>query len=141
MPPVGSFHSATTRDGANPAGSERSTMPNAVSVSTAEPGSSASTLAYRAVHRDVSWGPSSSTVSTSVGPTVRSRSATASSRARSSQMTATIVIPPPISTNCTARRGTSIDSHQRNDGCNAPPRWYWRTCVSSSDHRWCLFCR
>ena len=56
-------------------------------------------------------------------------------------MTATIVIPPPSSTNWIDRRGTSIDSHQRNDGCSAPPRWYWRTCVSSSDQRWCLFWR
>ncbi len=45
MPLAGSFHSATTLDGAVPPGRDRSTIPNEVSVSTAEPGSSARTLA------------------------------------------------------------------------------------------------
>jgi hypothetical protein len=35
--PVGSFQSATTLEGATPGGRERSTMPNDVSVRTAEP--------------------------------------------------------------------------------------------------------
>jgi hypothetical protein len=42
-------------------------MPNDVSVETAEPGSSASTLAYRAAQREPSCGPSSRTADTAVG--------------------------------------------------------------------------
>jgi hypothetical protein len=45
MPLAGSFHSATTLDGACPFGRDRSTMPKDVNVRTAEPGSSARTLA------------------------------------------------------------------------------------------------
>lgn len=66
-------------------------MPNEVSVSTAEPGSSARTLAYRAAHRDVSCGPSNNAVETIVGPTARMTSATLSFCARSSQTSETIV--------------------------------------------------
>ena len=44
-PVVGSFHSAITREASRSCGRERSTMPNEVRVSTAEPGSSARTLA------------------------------------------------------------------------------------------------
>jgi len=67
-PRAGSFHSAITREASRPWGRERSTIPYEVSVSTAEPGSSARTLAYLAVQREVSCGPSSSTLKTSVGP-------------------------------------------------------------------------
>ena len=68
VPRAGSFHSAITGEESCPGGLERCAMPNDVSVMTAEPGSSASTLAYRADQRDVSCGPSSSAVETIVGP-------------------------------------------------------------------------
>ena len=100
-----------------PPGRDRSTIPNEVSVSTAEPGVVGEHAGVAGRPRATrAAGPSSSTVSTSVGPTVRSRSATASSRARSSQTTATSVIPPPSSRNWIDRRGTSIASHQRKRG-------------------------
>ena len=51
-------------------------MPKEVSVITAEPGSSASTLAYRADQREVSCGPSRRAVETMVGPMDRMTSAT-----------------------------------------------------------------
>ena len=88
-------------------------MPKDVSVMTAEPGSSASTLAYRADQRDVSCGPSSRAVETIVGPMDRMSSATSSFCARSSHTNETIVMPSPTSTTWTDRRGTSIASHQR----------------------------
>ena len=64
-------------------------MPKEVSVSTAEPGSSASTLAYRAAQRELSWGPSSKGVKTTVGPTDRMTSATLSIWARSAALAPT----------------------------------------------------
>ena len=48
VPRAGSFHSAITGEESYPDGLERCAMPKDVSVMTAEPGSSASTLAYRA---------------------------------------------------------------------------------------------
>ena len=60
----GSFHSAIAEDASRPCGRERCTMPYEVSVITAEPGSSARTLAYRAAQRELSCGPSSRTVRT-----------------------------------------------------------------------------
>ena len=68
VPWPGPFHSATTADAFSPGGRERCAMPKDVSVSTAEPGSSARTLAYRAAQRELSCGPSSSGVTTIVGP-------------------------------------------------------------------------
>src|SRR5215510_14822901 len=79
-------------------------MPKEVSVSTAEPGSSASTLAYRAAQRELSCGPSSKGVITAVGPTDRMTSATLSIWARSSHTRETRTISSPSSTNCTIRR-------------------------------------
>jgi hypothetical protein len=68
-PRVGSFQKAMTADRSRPSGRLRWTMPKEVNVSTAEPGSSASTLAYRAAQREVSCGPSRRAVITIVGPT------------------------------------------------------------------------
>jgi hypothetical protein len=119
---VESFRSATTDEGGLPAGRQRPTIPYDVRVRTAEAGSSARTLAYRAVHREESWGPSRSGVTASVGPTARSISATSLRRARSSHTTATKVMPSPGSTNCTERRGTVIASHHCTEGCRAPAR-------------------
>jgi hypothetical protein len=116
-------------------------MPKDVSVSTAEPGSSAKTAAYRAPHRELSCGPSRRGITTIIGPTARMTLATSSDWARSSHTSEASVTPLPRSTNWTDRRGTSIASHQRMCGCNAPPRWYWLIWASSSDQRWCLVWR
>jgi len=140
-PRAGSFQSETTRDGGRPAGSDRCTKPNEVRVTTADPGSSARTLAYRAVHRDASCGPSRRVVITRVGPMARSRSATSSMRARSSQMSDTRVTPSSSSTTCTARLGTAMASHHRTPGGSVAARWYCSTWLSSRDQRWCLFWR
>ena len=71
-PTVGVLPQRDDRRGVAASGGRlRCTIPNEVSVSTADPGSSASTLAYRAAHRDASCGPSSKTVMTTVGPTDR----------------------------------------------------------------------
>jgi hypothetical protein len=70
-PWVGSFQGAITREASRADGRDRSTIPNEVKVSTAEPGSSARTLAYRAVQREMSCGPSSRAFITIVGPTDR----------------------------------------------------------------------
>jgi hypothetical protein len=59
---------ATTRDERTPRGRDRATIPYDVRVSTADPGSSAITLAYRQDHRVANWGPSSRSATTRLGP-------------------------------------------------------------------------
>src|SRR5215472_16045082 len=140
-PRTGSFQRETTRDGDRPGGSDRCTKPNEVRVTTADPGSSARTLAYRAVHRDASCGPSRRVVTTRVGPMARSRSATSSRRARSSQTSETRVTPSASSRSCTARLGTAMASHHRIAGGSAAARWYCSIWLSSRNQRWCLFWR
>jgi hypothetical protein len=104
------------REASCPGGRLRCAIPNEVRVSTTEPGSSASTLAYRAAHRDVSCGPSSKTVKTTVGPTARMTSASSSLTARSWHTSETIVISSPTVTKCSDRGGISIASHHRTCG-------------------------
>src|SRR5262245_57557657 len=103
-------------EASSPGGRLRCAIPDEVSVSTTDPGSSAKTLAYRAAHLDASCGPSSNTVKTTVGPTDRMTSAISSVTARSWQTSDTMLISSPTDTNCSDRAGTSIASHHRTCG-------------------------
>lgn len=115
-----SFHMAITRLGGIPRGCERVAMPSAVRVSTADPGPSARAAAYRAVHREASCGPSSSRVSTSVGPIERSSSATP---VQPGQVLADHRSDGHAATQVEHVHGPLRDvhaSHQRTFGCSAP---------------------
>jgi hypothetical protein len=67
-PSMASFQEATTREPRHPGGRHLRAMRSDVSVNTVDPRSSASTLSYRADHRERSCGPTSRIAITSRGP-------------------------------------------------------------------------
>src|SRR5262245_22725779 len=115
------------RETSLPGGLLSSAIPMLVRVSTEDPGSSARTVAYRADHLEVNWGPSMSSVITKVGPTARTKFATGSCLARSSQISIQRTSHLLAVMNDNFRASISEYSHHRTIGSSEPPMPYCST--------------